>query len=222
MQNAGCASVNRHAEPLSAGVSPSLTSLPAGAVSAAGRDGSTLPQRKKPQTCLDESQVLDATSRVLRERGYDGTTIRAIARQLDCAVGSIYRYSPDKRSLLDAVCQRRFEGVAEQAELRSGVKTSVQLYARVAAEQPELYRLMFWLASVGKQQMGEAVPSVVRRVIAGWTESLGDQTRAKALWAQLHGCMMLGLPPEQALTMVDLAATDLSATSMSSAVPLYP
>jgi AcrR family transcriptional regulator len=160
---------------------------------------------KKPATCLDESQVLDATSRVLREKGYDGTTIRAIAKQLGCAVGSIYRYFPDKRALLDGVCQRRFEPVAEQAELRSGVLTSVQKYARVAAEQPELYRLMFWLASVGKQQMGEALPAVTRRIIAGWAESLGDQTRAKALWAQLHGCIMLGLAPDQAVTLLDLS-----------------
>lgn len=206
MHDAGRVTSDRHTEPHFAGVSPSQPAVPAVALPVDGVDGSPLPiPRKKPATCLDESQVLDATSRVLRDRGYDGTTIRAIAKQLGCAVGSIYRYFPDKRALLDGVCQRRFESVAEQAELRSGVLTSVQKYARVAAEQPELYRLMFWLASVGKQQMGEALPAVTRRIIAGWAESLGDQTRAKALWAQLHGCIMLGLAPEQAVTMLDLA-----------------
>lgn len=205
MHDAGRVTSDRHTEPHFAGVSPSQPAVSAVALPVDGVDGSPLPiPRKKPATCLDESQVLDATSRVLRERGYDGTTIRAIAKQLGCAVGSIYRYFPDKRALLDGVCQRRFESVAEQAELRSGVMTSVQKYARVAAEQPELYRLMFWLASVGKQQMGEALPAVTRRIIAGWAESLGDQTRAKALWAQLHGCIMLGLAPDQAVTMLDL------------------
>ncbi|MEM9415738.1 MAG: TetR/AcrR family transcriptional regulator [Planctomycetota bacterium] len=206
MNDAGCASPDRDTVLKLAGVSPSPSPSPSGdsSPSVAPAAGDEPLTAKKPPTCLDESQVLDATARVLRERGYDGATIRAIARQLDCAVGSIYRYFPDKRALLDGVCQRRFEAVADHAELRSGVRTSVLMYARVASEQPELYRLMFWLASVGKQQLGEAVPAVVRRVIAGWAESLSDQARAKALWAQLHGFIMLGLTPEQAVTMLDL------------------
>lgn len=207
MQDAGRVST-AHTVPDLAGVSPTQTTAPAQLAPIAARpvaDGPPPTHPKKPPTCLDRSQVLDATARVLREKGYDGTTIRAIARQLDCAVGSIYRYFPDKRALLDGVCQRRFESVADHAEVRDGILATVQMYAKVAAEQPELYRLMFWLASVGKQQMGEALPGVVRRVIAGWAESLNDQTRAKALWAQLHGCIMLGLSPEHAVTMLDMA-----------------
>lgn len=160
----------------------------------------------KPPTCLDRSQILDATARVLRERGYDGTTIRTIAKQLNCAVGSIYRYFKDKRSLLDAVCQRRFEAVAEHAELRMPLSRTVLMYARTAAEQPEQYRLMYWLNSVGRRQHGEALPAIVRRIVAGWAETLGDQAAAKRLWAQLHGCIMLGLDAEQTITMLDLPA----------------
>lgn len=163
------------------------------------------PQVKSP-TCLDRTQILDATARVLREKGYDGTTIRTIAKQLDCAVGSIYRYFKDKRQLLDAVCQRRFDAVAEHAELRSPLSKTVLMYARVAAEQPEQYRLMFWLASIGKQQQSEALPAIVRRILAGWSESLGDQTAARKTWAGLHGAVNLGLAPDQILTLLDLQA----------------
>ena len=163
------------------------------------------PQAKTP-TCLDRTQILDATARVLREKGYDGTTIRTIAKQLDCAVGSIYRYFKDKRQLLDAVCQRRFDAVAEHAELRSPLSKTALMYARVAAEQPEQYRLMFWLASIGKQQQSEALPAIVRRILAGWTESLGDQAAARKTWAALHGAINLGLAPDQILTLLDLPA----------------
>lgn len=161
-------------------------------------------ERVKTPTCLDKTQILDATARVLREKGYDGTTIRTIAKQLDCAVGSIYRYFKDKRQLLDAVCQRRFDAVAEHAELRSPIRRTVQMYARVAAEQPEQYRLMFWLVSIGKQQQSEALPNVVRRILAGWTESLRDQAKARRTWATLHGAIMLGLAPDQIVTLLDL------------------
>ena len=51
---------------------------------------------------LSRGQILDATETCLAELGYDGTTIRAIAKRLDCAVGTIYRYFRDKRSLLTA------------------------------------------------------------------------------------------------------------------------
>lgn len=160
----------------------------------------------KAPTCLDRGQILDATARVLREKGYDGTTIRTIAKQLECAVGSIYRYFKDKRQLLDAVCQRRFDAVAEHAELGSSMSKTVQMYARVAAEQPEQYRLMFWLASIGKQQQSEALPAIIRRIIGGWTESLHDQVKARRMWATLHGAVNLGLSPEQIVTLLDLPA----------------
>lgn len=178
--------------------------------------GDETPQVKTP-TCLDRTQILDATARVLREKGYDGTTIRTIAKQLDCAVGSIYRYFKDKRQLLDAVCQRRFDAVAEHAELRSPMTKTALMYARVAAEQPEQYRLMFWLASIGKQQQSEALPAIVRRVIAGWTDTLGDQAAARKTWAALHGAINLGLAPDQILTLLDLPA---SAGEVSEAVGL--
>lgn len=185
----------------STSASPAPTSSPAPSPSA------ELPVAPKVPTCLDRSQILDATARVLRERGYDGTTIRTIAKQLNCAVGSIYRYFKDKRTLLDAVCQRRFEAVAEHAELRMSLQRTVLMYARTAAEQPEQYRLMYWLNSVGRRQHGEALPAIVRRIVTGWSEILGDQAKAKQLWAQLHGCIMLGLDAEQTVTMLDLPAT---------------
>lgn len=182
-----------------------LSSAP-GQNPAADQGSAPVAHLPKPPTCLDRSQILDATARVLRERGYDGTTIRTIAKQLNCAVGSIYRYFKDKRTLLDAVCQRRFEAVAEHCDLRMPLARTVTMYARTAAEQPEQYRLMYWLNSVGRRQHGEALPAIVRRIVAGWAETLGDQAAAKRLWAQLHGCIMLGLDAEQTLTLLDLPA----------------
>ena len=156
---------------------------------------------------LDQGQILDATEAVLHEHGYDGTTIRRIASHLGCAVGSIYRYFTDKRALLDAVCQRRFDGIASHAELGSPLPQTCSMYVRVAHEQPELYRLMFWLASVGKRNPQQALPGVIRRVLAGWHQQLGDEQRARRLWMRLHGCVMLGCSPEQALEELDLKQT---------------
>ena len=48
---------------------------------------------------LGRRRILDATQRCLCQEGYDATTIRRIASQLGCAIGSIYRYFADKHEL---------------------------------------------------------------------------------------------------------------------------
>ncbi len=149
------------------------------------------PQTDKPATVqLSRAQILHATAICLGELGYDGTTIRRIAKQLNCAVGSIYRYFDDKRSLLDAVTQARFEPVAQVAEVSA--ERSAALYAHAAADEPQQYRLMFWLASVGQPDGVPGVPAVVKRIIDTWAVQMGDRRKAERFWSHLHGRIMLG------------------------------
>ncbi len=150
----------------------------------------TATDAKPPAVNLSRAQILHATAICLAECGYDGTTIRRIAKQLGCAVGSIYRYFDDKRSLLDAVTQARFEPVAQVAEVSA--ERSAALYAHAAADEPQQYRLMFWLASVGEHHEAPGVPAVIQRIIAAWTVQMGDRRKAERFWSQLHGRIMLG------------------------------
>lgn len=146
----------------------------------------------KPPTQLSRGQILDATASCLQELGYDGTTIRRIAKELDCAVGSIYRYFDDKRALLAAVVQRRFDPVLERIEQGAPADASANLYAQIAAEQPELYRLMFWLSSIGKTTLNHALPVAVQKIIDGWTTQFDDRRAAETYWSLLHGAIMQG------------------------------
>lgn len=177
-------------------------------------------QRRQPQPVrvsppLSRDRILDATEACLRERGYDGTTIRSIAGRLECAVGTIYRHFKDKRTLLDAVTQRRFEPVAERVEQGAPLQESATLYMRTASAEPQQYRLMFWLASVGERTV-PGVPGVVQRILGGWSEQLGDAARAERFWAQLHGTLMLGhnrrpeLIPAEALPAADASVNGAS------------
>ncbi|MEM9882750.1 MAG: TetR/AcrR family transcriptional regulator [Planctomycetota bacterium] len=143
-------------------------------------------------TQLSREQILDATAACLEDLGYDGTTIRRIAKQLDCAVGSIYRYFDDKRALLAAVIQRRFEPVLDRIEHGAPAEASAGLYVEIARDQPELYRLMFWLASVGRNADAPTLPAVVQKVIERWARQHGDPAAAEALWARVHGAILLG------------------------------
>lgn len=184
-------------------------------VPAAAADASTPRKRATPRSVapfLSREQILDATLECLLADGYDGTTIRRIARELNCAVGSIYRYFKDKRQLLDAVTQRRFVAVAEWIEGGATMREGFAGYARVAGEQPELYRLMFWLQSVGAEH--PQMPVIIERIIEGWSTQIGDRRTAERLWAHLHGGIMLGRGPDYVMDIDMPTAAPRKATQL--------
>jgi AcrR family transcriptional regulator len=51
-------------------------------------------------------RILDAACLEVTERGYDAASTSTIARRAGIAVGSVYRYFPDKRALMQAVERR--------------------------------------------------------------------------------------------------------------------
>jgi AcrR family transcriptional regulator len=104
--------------------------------------------QQAPAQSLSRQQIMSATATILRESGYDATTIRRIARELDCAVGSIYRYFKDKRDLLFEVAQAAIEPATLVIEQGGSVIASAKLYHQLAHGDAALYQLAFWLASV--------------------------------------------------------------------------
>ena len=146
---------------------------------------------------LSRAQILEATFFCLREEGYEATTIRRIAKRLDCAIGSIYRYFRDKRDLLSAVTQELLQPVVVGLENGTPIDRSVGMYCRLATGDAEAYRLMFWLACKG--QYNTDLPEVVKTIIEGWTQQIGDVERASSLWALLHGLIILSRPEDQIL-----------------------
>lgn len=148
--------------------------------------------RTNTATQLSRAQILNATSDCLHQFGYDATTIRRIASQLDCAVGSIYRYFRDKRELLYAVTQQTLEPVADAADAGQTVEEGERLYRQLVGSAPQVYRLMFWLACVGNDDgVHDHLPTVVGRIIKGWSVLLGDIETAQSRWAALHADITL-------------------------------
>ena len=165
-------------------------------------DGSGLPQsdqtaRQRSRAPLSRDQILDATQICLQELGYDGTTIRKIASKLGCAVGSIYRYFKDKRDLLAVVTQRRFEPVLEMIESGVDFEHSAGRYLAIASEEPEQYRLMFWLASLRDKRAERALPGVIEELLARWVKQMSlDPTQLDEVWCGMHGGLMIGIDPD--------------------------
>lgn len=83
----------------------------------------TLRRMARPRAASKEA-ILEATLEVFQERGYEGTTIPAIAERLGVSQGTLYNYFPSKEKLLFA-CARAggtpgaiFTQLREQVGLR--------------------------------------------------------------------------------------------------------
>ncbi|MEP9355229.1 TetR/AcrR family transcriptional regulator [Xanthobacter sp. KR7-65] len=61
-------------------------------------------------------QILDATARLLREKGYEATTVRAIAQAVGIKGGSIYHHYPSKDAIVQQVVNEGVRVVHEAVE----------------------------------------------------------------------------------------------------------
>ena len=99
-----------------------------------------LDQARRPRVTKPPDQrrrdILDAATRLFRERGFDPTTVQAVAAEADVAAGTVYLYFPSKDAILTAVHEEfdagmleRFAAVAEEViaeEVASGTTVSYQ------------------------------------------------------------------------------------------------
>jgi AcrR family transcriptional regulator len=69
-------------------------------------------------------RILDAACAEVVERGYDAASTSGIAKRAEIAVGSVYRYFPDKRSLIQAIERRNQARYTEAVRERLADVTS--------------------------------------------------------------------------------------------------
>jgi AcrR family transcriptional regulator len=71
-----------------------------------------LSPRKAPRqsrSAVTVTAILDATARILVERGYAATSTNAVAERAGVSVGSLYQYFPNKDALIAALHTRHIE-----------------------------------------------------------------------------------------------------------------
>ncbi|MBP2354712.1 AcrR family transcriptional regulator [Kribbella aluminosa] len=89
-------------------------------------------------------RILDAACAEVVERGYDAASTSGVAKRAEIAVGSVYRYFPDKRSLIQAIERRnqaRYteavrERLAEVASWRGAVDVTLETFREMHRTDP--------------------------------------------------------------------------------------
>jgi AcrR family transcriptional regulator len=66
-----------------------------------------IPQQSRSQQTVDA--ILDAAAALFAQVGYEAATTNAIAEQAGIAIGTLYRYYPDKEAVLKALAERYYE-----------------------------------------------------------------------------------------------------------------
>jgi AcrR family transcriptional regulator len=92
--------------------------------------------RKKPQQARSRQMVdnlIEATARVVADRGLDGTTTPAIAEAAGVSVGSLYQYFDGKDALITALLEKLVSDLARLLDRQAEASASLPLRDMVHA-----------------------------------------------------------------------------------------
>lgn len=92
--------------------------------------------RKKPQQARSRQMVdnlIEATARVVADRGLDGTTTPAIAEAAGISVGSLYQYFDGKDALITALLEKLVGDLARLLDRQADASASLPLRDMVRA-----------------------------------------------------------------------------------------
>jgi AcrR family transcriptional regulator len=133
-------------------------------------------------------RYLEAAGRIIERDGLGGVTMQALADELDCAVGTVYRYFPSKAALLAALQQQaveallasyraareRWDDALAAEELEEGLVALVHLVAFggffaaasvVLADEFVLQRTLLTRRPAGGREEARRVLPVVHRLL---------------------------------------------------------
>lgn len=156
--------------------------------------------------------LLDATLKLIDERGPHGFTLRAAAREAGVTAGATYHHFEDKDALLAAVAEEGFddfrlvlEAAAKQAApnaLERSRNVGVA-YVLFAVQQPTRFRTMVGFGVQSRMQHGElaatalatyaAVRDVVVEGLRRTPDELISASEVLGWWSMAHGLALLAI-----------------------------
>src|SRR5882762_6168014 len=73
-------------------------------------------QRRAREKEALRQEILDAARELFVEEGYDNVSMRRVAEKIEYSPTTIYLYFEDKASLLYAICEETFAGLAKRMD----------------------------------------------------------------------------------------------------------
>lgn len=165
--------------------------------------------RRERQKAETRAELLAAAHALVKEDGYEGLTIRSLAKRAGFATMSVYSYFPDKHSILLALADDGFAELARRwreqmpDEPLAALRHLLTQYVAYGLENPNEYRTVFMTnyepEETGKsiheiEEVNPALRIVMERVAAcvaaghlkGDVHAIGT-----LLWTMSHGAVSL-------------------------------
>ncbi len=180
----------------------------------------TTPRERRHQRTRDA--ILQAAIQMIREKGADKLSLRAIAREIDYSPAGLYEYFGSKEEIIDAVCIRANEylhrylrDVPENLPLDDFLIELGLAYISFARENPEMFTMLFMNMSgpsekITIEQLDEQDAfTILAKAVQSGIESGKIQTEADlsaieisyGLWALVHGMAVLQVTYLQAFPL---------------------
>ncbi len=167
-------------------------------------------ERKEREKEALRQRILDAANHLFQELGYEGTTMRKIARRIEYNPATIYSYFKNKEEIFYALQHRAFQAfydsIKHVREVEDPAKRLTSLgkaYLKFALENPGYYDLMFImrqpmqaLSEQDNWKIGghnfELLHETVQECIAAKKLPPDDaEAMAAMIWASVHGLASL-------------------------------
>lgn len=169
----------------------------------------TVQERRERHRETLRSDLIEAARQLVQEEGYDGLTIRKLAKRVGYAPMSVYSYFADKQAILMALAEDRFALLARRIKENTSddpleaLRAVMTEYAAFGLGNPNEYRIVFMtektrpLDGMTFAEMDESNPALqaflsrVEACIAA-DKIKGDPFAiATMLWSIAHGTISL-------------------------------
>ena len=193
-----------------------------------------LPQpRRMPRQARSKALVeaiLEATARVLAERGYAGTNTNLVAERAGVSVGSVYQYFPNKDSLLTALHERHAAQISAAIDavlaasrprsLRGKIEAMVTALLAAHRVEPQLHQVLekefpFFDAPKDQSPADDSIHRRVRLLLEEHRDEIGPRNRDLATWGLLQTmeslvhAAVIDAPPQFSATAVERAIVEV-------------
>jgi AcrR family transcriptional regulator len=168
-------------------------------------------ERRTRERADTRQKILDAAREMFVQHGYEATTMRAIAEQIEYTPTAIYHHFRNKEALLAALCNADFLALAGAFQRIGRIEDPVERLRRVgsayvdfALEHPMQYQLMFMTQHplvAEKDPMGDPRENAYAFLRQTCVDAIATgrlrpdfqdpDELAQIAWASLHGLMAL-------------------------------
>jgi AcrR family transcriptional regulator len=162
-------------------------------------------ERRTRERAETRQIILDAAREMFVQHGYEDTTMRAIADQIEFTPTAIYHHFENKEALLGELCAADFRALSTAFQRIGRIEDPVERLARVgetyvdfALEHPMQYQLIFMtrhpqVVEPGESAYGFLLQTCKDAIASGRLrpEFSDPDELAQIAWSSLHGLLAL-------------------------------